>query len=231
MTNFKYWTRDKLRKTFGLKRIYNSSFLQNWFENLPELDDYEKVSLERLLDNMQKFVDYWNEDEVKLKFIGNIISLVNFDTETISAFANREISGIVDEEELLGKPDVMVATGKQEVDAPFFFLQSPLFIPPKGENKENSLLWGDARGATPDPAGQCLVAMLLAYEKNKEVPQMKNKPIYGVYVIGRNWFFMVLKDREYAISLAYDATHKDKLLDILRIMKAQRAKIREIWGE
>lgn len=216
MTNFKYWTRDKLRKTFGLKRIKNYEILESWLHNSVELTDFEKTTLNILQDNLRDYIDYWNEEEVKLKFIGNIISLVNFDTETISAFANREISGKVDEEELLGKPDVMVATGKQEVDAPFFFLHEY-----KKELDNN----------TPDPAGQCLVAMLLAYEKNREVPKMKEKPIYGVYVIGRNWFFMVLKEREYAISLAYDATHEDKLLDILRIMKAQRIKIKEIWGE
>ncbi len=216
MSSFKYWTREKLNKRFGLKRVYQSELLNDWLQKTPEIDDYERVILLRWQENLIKFIDYWNEEEVKLKFIGNMISLVNFDTESLSAFAERELSGTVDGEEMNGNPDFMVARGKQEVDSPFFFLHEY-----KKELDNNS----------PDPAGQCLAAMLLAYEKNRNVPEMAEKPIYGTYVIGRNWFFVILKDREYAISLAYDATHSDQLYDILRILKANREKIREIWNE
>jgi len=84
---------------------------------------------------------------------------------------------------------------------------------------------------SPDPAGQLLAAMLVAYEHNLAVPELKEKPVYGAYVIGRLWYFVVLKAKEYDISLAYDATHEDQLLDIFRILKANRQQIREIWGE
>ncbi|TAE00723.1 MAG: hypothetical protein EAZ97_05125 [Bacteroidetes bacterium] len=216
MSNFKFWTRDKLRKRFGLKRVYGYTLLADWLKNKLEIDDYERITLKRWRENMEKFIDFWNEEEVKLKFIGNLISLVNFDTESLSIFAERELSGVVDGEELNGFPDMMVARGKQEVDTPFFFLH---------EYKK------ELDNHSPDPAGQCLAAMLLAYEKNLEVPQMAEKPVYGAYVIGRNWFFVVLKDREYGISDAYVATHEDELMDILRILKSSRETIREIWGE
>jgi hypothetical protein len=39
-------------------------------------------------------------------------------------------------------------------------------------------------------------------------------PLYGCYVVGRNWFFLVLNGKEYDVSLAYDAT-QDDLFDIL----------------
>ncbi len=178
-------------------------FIQEFKPSIPDKDPEIQLLAELL-------------EEVKLKFIGNLISLVDFDTENLSAFAERELSGTVDGEELSGFPDLMVARGKQEVDAPFFFLHEY-----KKELDNNS----------PDPAGQCLAAMLLAYEKNRDVPQMAEQPIYGTYVVGRQWFFVVLKDREYGISDSYASTHKDELLDILRIMKAARQKIREIWGE
>ncbi len=216
MSNFKYWTRDKLRERFGLKRVYKYPLLLEWLQSTADIDAHEQIMLGRWRENMEKYVDYWNEEEVKLKFIGNLISLVDFDTESLSAFAERELSGVVDGEELSGFPDLMIARGKQEVHDPCFFLHEY-----KKELDNNS----------PDPAGQLLSAMLLAYEKNKDVPQMTEKPIYGTYVVGRQWFFVVLKDREYAISLAYDATHDEELFDILRIMKVVRQKIREIWGE
>ncbi len=216
MSNFKYWTRDKLRERFGLRRLKNNPILMEWLEAKNELTDFEITYLQFLQNNLKEYVDYWNEEEVKLKFIGHLITLVQFDTENLSAFAERELSGTVDGEELSGLPDLMVARGKQEVHNPFFFLHEY-----KKELDNN----------TADPAGQLLSAMLLAYEKNKDVPKMTEKPIYGTYVVGRQWFFFVLKDREYGISLAYDATHDEELLNILRIMKAARQKIREIWGE
>lgn len=216
MSNFKFWTRDKMRKRFGLKRVYNYPVLAEWLSSSAEINEHERYMLGAWRENMEKYIDYWNEEEVKLKFIGNLISLVDFDTENLSAFAERELSGTVDGEELSGFPDLMVARGKQEVDTPFFFLHEY-----KKELDNNS----------PDPAGQCLAAMLLAYEKNRDVPQMAEQPIYGAYVVGRQWFFVVLKDREYGISDSYASTHKDELFDILRIMKAARQRVREIWGE
>ena len=122
MSNFKYWTRDKLRERFGLKRIYDFAILDEWLNKDTKIDEEEQRILLRWYKNMKKFVDFWNEEEVKLKFIGNLISLVNFDTESLSAFAERELSGVVDGEELNGFPDIMVARGKQEVRNPFFFL-------------------------------------------------------------------------------------------------------------
>jgi hypothetical protein len=38
-----------------------------------------------------------------------------------------------------------------------------------------------------------------------------------------------LQGREYAISDSFSSTHQDELLDIYRIMKASRNRIREIY--
>jgi len=45
------------------------------------------------------------------------------------------------------------------------------------------------------------------------------QPIYGAYVIGSDWRFMVLKDKQYIISRNYSAL-TDEIFDILRILKA-----------
>jgi hypothetical protein len=126
------------------------------------------------------------------------------------------LEGIVDGEEISGKPDFMVAKGKQEMKAPFFFVH---------EYKK------ELNNDTQDPAGQLLAAMLIAYEHNLNVPELKEKAIYGTYVIGRHWYFVIFQGREYAISDSYVATRETDLLDIFRILKANRQKIREIWGE
>ncbi len=216
MSNFKQWTRDKLWDKFGLEQTFDHPVLQDWLAMQAEIDDFERQTLSRLQQNLLRYVDYWNEEEVKIKFIGNLLTLVNFDGKRISAFADREFGGVVDEVELTGKPDFIVARGKQEMKSPFFFLH---------EYKK------ELDNDSPDPAGQLLAAMLVAYTHNLEVEQLKEKPVYGAYVVGRSWYFVVLKAREYCISLAHDATHKDQLIEILRILKANRQMIREIWGE
>jgi hypothetical protein len=216
MSNFKNWTRDKLKERFGLERTIKHPILQEWLANIQLITDFEKQSLLFGLEAMLLYVDYWNEEEVKLKFIGNLISLTQYDTKNLSAFADRDFSGIVDGEEISGKPDFMVARGKQEMKAPFFFVH---------EYKK------ELNNDTQDPAGQLLSAMLVAYEQNLSILELKEKPIYGAYVIGRHWYFVILQAKEYAISAAYDSTQETDLLDIFRILKSNRQKIREIWGE
>ncbi len=216
MSTFKQWTRDKLREKFDLKRAIDHPDLLSWLATEAPIDAEEMSILERWRKKMLLYVDYWNEEEVKIKFIGTILTLTDYDTENLSAFADREFGGVVDEVELTGKPDFIVARGKQEMKSPFFFLH---------EYKK------ELDNDSPDPAGQLLAAMLVAYTQNLEVEKLKEKPVYGAYVVGRAWYFVMLKAREYCISLAYDATHKDQLIEILRILKANRQMIREIWGE
>jgi hypothetical protein len=218
MSSFKTWTREKLRKRFGLERTYDHPLLLEWLNisSSVALQQFEIDTLMRLRAKMLRYVDYWNEEEVKLKFIGHVITLTDYDTDSISAFADRHLEGTVDGELLSGEPDLMVAQGKQEVSAPFFFLH---------EYKK------ELDNDSPDPAGQCLAAMLVAQELNLDTPPMTNLPIYGAYVVGRYWYFVVLKGKEYSITDGFMATHEDDLLSILRMLKVTRQKMREIWGE
>jgi hypothetical protein len=50
-----------------------------------------------------------------------------------------------------------------------------------------------------------------------------NDVIYGCYIVGRNWYFMVLKGKEFAISKDYSSTHDDDILKIVKILKALRS--------
>ncbi len=202
MSNFRTWTRQRLNKRFGLKQVQNHPFLQSLIATPIELNDFERESAEYLRKILAERVDFWNEEELKIKFIGGIISLVNFETDYFSAFADRYLGAIVDGEELSGLPDIMVAGGTQEPEMPYFCLH---------EYKK------EIDNSSPDPAGQCLAAMLAAQALNNDA-----FPIYGTYVIGRNWFFLVLTGQEYSISNSYSATHDDEILDIIRILKASK---------
>ncbi len=46
-----------------------------------------------------------------------------------------------------------------------------------------------------------------------------DKPVYGAYVMRRNWYFVVLHGATHAGSLAYDATKKNDLRQIFKMLK------------
>jgi hypothetical protein len=63
--------------------------------------------------------------------------------------------------------------------------------------------------------------MLAAQAKNNGL----NIPIYGLYNIGQFWFFIVLQNKEYTVSKAFDATDKDDLKQIINLLQYVKAHI------
>ena len=55
--------------------------------------------------------------------------------------------------------------------------------------------------------------MLVAQELNQH-----RNPVYGCYVKGEIWHFMILQERTYCISGGYLATRSNELYDIFRIL-------------
>ena len=56
------------------------------------------------------------------------------------------------------------------------------------------------------------------------VAQFNNKqefPLYGCYVVGRNWFFVILQGKEYAVTNAINSSTDDivKVIAMLRKVK------------
>ena len=151
----------------------------------------------------------WNETELAYNFIGPVMALVNYTSEAFNFFAERLVSGVVEGFEMSGKPDGMIASGFREPKMPYFCFQ---------EYKKDQ----DPEG---DPAGQVLAAMLVAQVLNEH-----HHPIYGGYVKGRDWFFMVLRGKQYAISEPYIAT-RDDVFDIFRILKALKAIIADLVAQ
>ena len=134
------------------------------------------------------------------------MGLVHFtEPYRFNLFAERRISARVGsptgEVELSGEPDGLIATGYREPEAPFFaFTEYKRQLDPNG-----------------DPAGQTLAAMLVAQVLNQH-----QQAIYGAYVVGSDWRFMVLEGRHYTISRDYSAV-TDELFAIFRILKALKA--------
>lgn len=199
-TNFESWETQDLEITFGLKRVKNMPLLEDWLKSTTEFDDYTKNNIEELRERIFDFVDFWNEDELKMQAISRILDIVKYTNEEYTVFSQRPIKATVNDIELYGRVDFMLAKGRQKPIQPYFFIHEY-----KQERKGDS-----------DPKGQ-LLAELLAAQSNNE----NEFPMYGCYVVGRNWFFVVLEKNQYAVSNAFNASDSDiyQIIAILRKMK------------
>jgi len=185
---FKNWTTEDIHMTFGVQQIRHSTLLEQWLTATYDISNQQKIYLERLQSLLQNEVESWNEEELKFNFIAPLMSLVNFSTPYYKPFLERSLSAVVKEYTLKGRVDFMIATGLQTPRAPYFCLHE--------YKKEH--------GIDNDPRGQLLAEMIAIQSLNNN-----DFPVYGTYVVGRLWLFVVLYQQEYAVSLAYDATKND----------------------
>jgi hypothetical protein len=212
---FRQCTLTKLDKLFGLRQVFASATLDQWLQSEIPLSDYEAKTLHELRSLLVLNAPGWNEQELALHFIGPLLSLVHFtEPYRFNLFAERQISAVIptsaDEIELSGAPAGIIATGFREPEIPMFaFTEYKRQLDPEG-----------------DPAGQTLAAMLVGQRLNPNPI-----PLYGCYVIGRDWFFMVLEQNHYVISHGHNALQPPELEDILRIFKNLKRIILDLTAE
>lgn len=140
--------------------------------------------------------------------------MVKYDTERYNSFLEQNLKlKVNDEIEISGNIDFLVATGKQIPKTPFFTLHE----------------YKPEPNISTDPQGQLLVAMIAAQQANRAAG-IEEHPLYGVYVTGRFWFFVILDGNEYMESLAYDATQED-LFQIFAMLKKAKSYIEEQLDE
>jgi hypothetical protein len=73
---------------------------------------------------------------------------------------------------------------------------------------------GDTKPFMKKQSQQQLRGQHLAQEKNKN-----GKPIYGAEIIGQQWSFVTLLQKNYCISKTFISTDKDDLLAIIAILR------------
>ena len=216
MKPFEKWKYEEIELTFGTERIDKLPLLQEWLKADIPANAYEQQTLDRHYTELVRKAEAWNEDELKFFFVAHIIGLVNFSKPKIySSFSQRTLStqrkdlkgNIVD---LRGRVEFFVATGEQIPRQPFFFLHE----------------YKPLTKTTPsDPLGQLLIAMLTTQTLNEA-----QQPLYGVYIIGKFWQFVVLDKNQYSVSKSYDATEKEDLYKIFSILKECKNKIEAFLG-
>ncbi|KOR32798.1 hypothetical protein TI05_04995 [Achromatium sp. WMS3] len=195
---FKGWTLTTLEKAFAVRQIWDAELMTTWQTMTVELDAFEKKTILNLQRPLIKAGKAWNETELENKFISPLIMTANIDDDEMAYFLERNLTGIVGDYELSGTVDGMIATGFRDPDIPLFCMH---------EYK----LSVDNQGS---PDAQALAAMLVAREMNNNC-----RPVYGLYVVGLIWNFMLLHGNEYCITKDYKSDD-DEVFRIFTMLKA-----------
>lgn len=195
---FRDWELQDLMKKFKLIQKKKCDVLSEWLEMDYTITAKEKKILEELRELLEAYSFYWNEIELEWNFISKIVDLVNYRQENYHFFLGRQLEASFGTFKLRGRVDGVLASGKFKPEIPFFCFH---------EYKKE-------KGSEKDPIAQLLSAMVAAQQLNNN-----QHPIYGCLVSGRNWFFLVLKDKEFCISNNYSSTHEDELEDIFKALK------------
>ena len=199
--SFEKWKAQEVENEFKVKRdFYKPDYLTSFLDisNVEPANSEEKAKIEFIQNRLVRMVDVWNEFDMSIIFIGQLLEIVDFQKYTYRAFFNHSVKAIINGKEIGGRIDCMLAKGRQIPELPLFFIQE--YKPTSGPNG--------------DPIGQLLIEMIAAQSLNNE----PDEPIYGCYIIGRNWFFVVLQGSEYAISSPYVATESD-IYEIICVLK------------
>ncbi len=205
---FSDWNKEELEETFELIRCRTLPALDDWLTSFDTqtVDEPEQVLLGRVKELLIDYADAWNETELAEYCIGPVLTLVNFNTPHFTLFSDRTITATVGDYELSGEPDAVIATGHYSPKIPYFcFHEYKRAFEPKK-----------------DPAAQALSAMLVARELNHRA-----HPIYGMYVVGKLWHFMLLEGDKYVISKGFLADDEE-IFTIFKILKALKIILIEI---
>lgn len=196
------WTESKLNVHFHLTRnLKGLPLLTEWFKVTNNLTDSEKADLEKRRLTLLKKVNFWNEEELKMKFLSHLLDMAEYEDNDafFDTYLDREIEATVDKTLIKTKADYIIASGfGEEITSPYFCFHE------YKRKKKNA----------DDPVAQVLLGMLIAQEINKN-----GKPIYGCHIIGEFWFFMLMQGKEYAIAKALDATDEADLQHIVLILR------------
>ena len=206
--SFKFWTFEEVEDTFNLIRIRKGyEPLNIWLSANFPLSKSNEVSVKELSEELFLSTEEWNEEELKAWFILPLLKIVNFKVNAFKAFLDRSLSININNEKAQGNVDLCVARGKLKPKQPYFFLHEY-----KPEKKRDN-----------DPLGQLLIAMVAAQNANQE-----NEQIYGCYVSGRYWFFVILNGKNYTVSNSYDATDFDDLKIIINALFYVKEQLKKI---
>lgn len=199
--NFQDWNSIDVHRKLGVSRTtVNTMAFEQWMDvsaiTIPD-DTLKKIYNHQL--RLLYASTEWNEAELQYKFIQPLTMTIDFHNEqyNYTDFLQRKISSDVKGYHVQDIVDYMVATGVYEPEKPYFFLHE----------------YKRFKGTESDPLGQLLIAMLAAQVLNND-----GEPIYGCYVYGAIWNFILLEGNQYCHSQVFDARDNQELQIIWKIL-------------
>jgi hypothetical protein len=206
--SFRHWKEYEVKQTFGVKQVKMADMpgFQDWLSAQHPVAVGVEMALDILRDTLEIKRRSWNETELRSHFIGPVTSLVKFIGEGYGDFADREIHAVVNDVELFGTVDWMVATGDDHPQIPFFFIHEyKKFTEPDS-----------------DPFGQLLAALVAAQALNHD-----GQPLYGCVVMGNIWYFVLLDGKKFAVSEGFDAAVPRELKIVWSILQETKIRIEQ----
>ena len=205
--NFADWNAMAVSAAFGLRAQDSLPTLESWVSSVVEdVSPNDASTLEKLRLRLKKLQYAWNEYEIMAGFIAPLLSMISFEEDNFGLFHHRKLTlayeGLVAE----GNVDGLVSFGSFEPERPFFFLHE----------------YKKSQGYDADPEGQLLIAMVAAQRLNDD-----GLPLYGCYIVGRFWSFVLLDGKEYAVSQGYDATDPEELRIIWSVLQHTKRIVEE----
>ena len=92
---FKDLTTQFVIDNFHIKRVKNSQPLKDWLESPFEISDDSRKKLDYLREKLEDEGLFYNEEELKWKFLNPLISLVDYDNQPYNVFLERLIKAEV----------------------------------------------------------------------------------------------------------------------------------------
>jgi hypothetical protein len=194
---FEQWHELDIQRLLHVRPNQESELLKDWRTVSGDISEKWAFVVEYARQELFQFYNSWNEYELFAKFIAPILTSIEFKGEYFNLFHNRPLRGEVKGHKVHGIVDGLVTTGSYEPINPYFFIHE----------------YKRMKQSEADPLGQLLIAMLAARELNQD-----GKPLYGCFIIGKMWQFVLLDGDTYAQTQGYDATDPGELRTIWLIL-------------
>ena len=85
---FEEWLRQEVKTEFGLNRVFEADYPHAFIADLPTLTPEEHQQAEALRKKLAFFADSWNQDDLKMNFIGQFLQIIDFQELKYRVFYN-----------------------------------------------------------------------------------------------------------------------------------------------
>ena len=193
---------NRFQKILDIKFVNKENIFNELFEYKYTISDYENKFLNDWLDIHKFYLKYYTTFQLQSQFINLLLSIVNFNTDNLKSWHEYEISSTINNYELKGEIDFILASGVDKPINPYFIITKFNHL-----NKNNTAL------------SQLLAGMLVVMTK------YSTNFLYGVYNVGKMWNFVILEknvsgEYQYCISSGLNSIKINNLKQIYITLQA-----------